>query len=118
MSPKLGDQGGHVAHHPLDGHVRDVDVDIDLHHPGLGDELVGLADDRVFDARLQVDAAEVGEHGHLEAGEVVAAEPGLRSPARAGSGVVGVEAGGHVVVASGVSDGTGEAAGHLGVRAG
>src|SRR5690606_39717328 len=63
----------------LGGQVGWAHVDVDLDHPGGGQQLLHLGPEVVLHARVEGDAAEGGDDRHLLAPQVleVAAQPGL-----------------------------------------
>ena len=72
-----GEERRKVPHHPRCRQVGRLDAEVDLDHPGRGDERLGLGPDLVLDARLEGDAAERRDDGHLPTLQVVRAQSGF-----------------------------------------
>ena len=86
---ELGEQRREVAHHPLRGEVREVELEIDLDQTGRVDEHLGGFAHACLDRRRDIDdAAERREHRDAPAREVVRAEPGFPAAERGQAGRV------------------------------
>ena len=76
---QLGEQRRGVSHHPVRDEVRKLHVDVDPDEPGVGDQEIGLRPDVVLHPGVEDDPAEIGDHRHAQAAEVVAAQTRLEA---------------------------------------
>ena len=115
--PQDAGEADRVGHRPLDGTLGEVDDHVDPAEAGRRDERLGGSHHDRGDPRLDDRRAEVDRDHRALAGEVEAAERGLKAlDAGQAQGVTRVEAVAHVVPARGVAHRSGEAPDHDGQR--